>query len=162
MQKADLLDQCQSQAAIILMANRDFIADHCLEIKDATTTAAKGAFLPIRERDLFHLDPQKTVMLELDPTYQGLLFPDLSLEDLDLESIMGDEVSPEMKVMILSAVQRSQANNQQMVQLLDAKAKSLYSSAVGVVNDGVKMLRRFGKVQTAVDIRLQSIVRKSG
>ena len=64
-------------------------------------SAAKGAFLPIRERDLFHLDPQNTVMRELDPTYQGILFSDLSLEDLDLESIMGNEESPEMKVMIL-------------------------------------------------------------
>ena len=75
---------------------------------------------------------------------------------------MGDNVSPEMKVMILSAVKQSQANNQQMVQLLDAKAKSLYSSAVGLVNDGVKTLRGFGKVQRALDFRLQSIVRESG
>ena len=115
------------QAATILMASRDFIADHRLDIKQATTTAAQGAFLPVRERDLFQLDPQNIVMPELDPSYQGLLFPDLSLEDLDLESIMGDKVSPEMKVMILMAVKQSQANNQQMVQLLDSKAQSLYS-----------------------------------
>ena len=75
---------------------------------------------------------------------------------------MGDDVSLEMKVMILLAVKRSQANNQQMVQLLDAKAKSLYSSAVGLVNDGVKTLRGFGKVQRALDFCLQSIVRESG
>ena len=42
-------------------------------------------------------------MPELDPSYQGLLFLDLNLEDLDLESIMGDKVSLEMKVMILMA-----------------------------------------------------------
>ena len=81
------------QAATILMANGDFITDHRLDIKQATATAAQGAFLPIRERDLFQLDPQNIVMLELDLSYQGLLFPDLSLEDPDLESIMGDEVS---------------------------------------------------------------------
>ena len=150
------------QAATILMANRDFIADHHLDIKQATATAAQGAFLPVRERDLFQLDPQNTVMPELDPSYQGLLFPDLSLEDLDLESIMGDKVSLEMKVMILTAVKQSQTNNQQMVQLLDTKAKSLYSSAAGLVNDRVETLRGFGKVQTALDIHLQSIVRKSG
>ena len=90
------------------------------------------------------------VMPELDPTYQGLLFPDLSLEDPDLESIMGDEVSREMKVMILSAVWRSQTNNHQMVQFLDAKAKSLYSSAVGLVNDEVKTLKRLSRVQLAL------------
>ena len=52
------------QAATILMANGDFIADHHLEIKDATANAAKEAFLPVRKRDLFHLDPQNTVMPE--------------------------------------------------------------------------------------------------
>ena len=93
------------------MAYRDFIADHHLEIEQATATAAQGAFLPIRERDLFQLDPQSTVMPELDPSYQGLLFPDLSLEDPDLESIMGDEVSLEIQTMILTAVKQSQANN---------------------------------------------------
>ena len=101
-------------------------------------------------------------MPELDPSYQGLLFPDLSLEDPDLESIMGDEVSPEMKVMILTAIKQSQANNQQMVQLWDSKARTLYSSAAGLVNDRMETLRGFGKVQTALDIRLQYIVRKSG
>ena len=119
------------QAATILIVNGDFIMDHRLDIKKATTTAAQGAFLPIRERYLFQLDPQNTVMPELDPTYQGLLFPDLSLEDPDLESIIGDDVSPEMKIMILAAVKESQANNQLMVQLLDAKARRLYSSATG-------------------------------
>ena len=134
------------QAATILMANRDFIVNHSLEIKQDTTTTAQGAFLPTREGDLFYLDPQNIVMPELDPSYQGLLFPDLSLEDPDLESIIEDQVSPEMKVMILTAVKQSQTNNQQMVQLLDAKAKSLYSSAAGLVNDGVKTLRGFGTV----------------
>ena len=64
--------------------------------------------------------------------------------------------------MILVAVKESHAKNQQMVQLMDAKARSLYSSAAGLVNDGVETLRGFGKVQTALDICLQSIVRRSG
>ena len=98
----------------------------------------------------------------MDPAHQDLLFPDLSLEDPDLESIMGDEISLEMKTMILVAVKESHAKNQQMVQLMDTKARSLYSSAAGLVNDGVETLRGFGKVQTALDIRLQSILRRSG
>ena len=92
------------QASTILMANRDFIADRPLEIDQATTTAPQEAFFPVRERDLYHLDPQPTVMLELDSLYQGLLFPELSLDDPDLESIMGDDVSPEMQTKILAAV----------------------------------------------------------
>ena len=72
----------------------------------------KEPSFPSERRDLFQLDPKSTVMPELDPSYQGLLFPDLSLEDPDLESIMGDKVSPEMKVMILTAVKQSLANNQ--------------------------------------------------
>ncbi len=43
------------QASTILMANGDFIADHHLEIEQATATAAQGAFLPVRERDLFSI-----------------------------------------------------------------------------------------------------------
>ena len=93
------------------MANGDFMADHRLEIDLATATAAQGAFLPIRERDLFSLDPQFTVMGELDSSYQGLLFPDLSLEDLELESIMKDEVPQEVQTRILVAVKQSHANN---------------------------------------------------
>merc|ERR1712240_739550 len=114
------------------------------------------------ERDLFQLGPFSMVLPELDPAHQDLLFPDLSLEDPDLKSIMGDEISPEMKTMILVAVKESHAKNQQIVQLMDAKARSLYSSAAGLVNEGVETLRGFGKVQTALDIHIQSIVRWNG
>ena len=60
------------------------------------------------------------------------------------------------------AVKQSQANNQQMVQLWDSKAKSLYSAVAGLVNDGVETLRGYGKVQTALDMHQQSILRMSG
>ena len=119
------------QVSTILRANANQVADHHHKIDQAPTNAAQGegAFLPFRERDLFQLGPLSMVLLELDPAHQDLLFPDLSLEDPDLESIMGDEISPEMKTMILVAVKESHAKNQQMVQLMDAKARSLYSSA---------------------------------
>ena len=80
----------------MLMVNAEFMADHHLKIDLATATAAQGAFLPIRERDLFSLDPQFTVMGEVDSSYQGLLFLDFSLEEMDLESIMGDAVPQEI------------------------------------------------------------------
>ena len=41
------------RAATILMAKGDFIADHHVRIKKAIAKADKGAFLPVRERDLF-------------------------------------------------------------------------------------------------------------
>ena len=49
-----------------------------------------------------------------------------------------------------------------MVQLWDSKAKSLYSAAAGLVNEGVETLRGFGRVQMAFDFCQQSILRKSG
>ena len=67
-----------------------------------------------------------------------------------------------MKVWILAEVQQSQTNNHRMVQSLDAKARSLWSSAIGLVNDGVKTPKRFGRVQSALDIFLQSILRDNG
>ena len=150
------------QASTILMANVDFIVNHRLEIDQATTTAAKGAFLLLAERGTCFNWIHNTVFLELDPSHQDLLFHEISMEDLDLESIMGYEVSLELQTMILTAVKQSQANNQQMVQLWDSKARSLYSAAAGLVNDGVETLRGLGKVQRALDICQPSIMRKSG
>ena len=49
-----------------------------------------------------------------------------------------------------------------MVQLGDSKAKSFYSAAAGLVNDGVETLRGYSKVQTALDVCQQSILRRSG
>ena len=37
-----------------------------------------------------------------------------------------------------------------------------YTVASGLVNDGVETLRGFGRVQTALDIHQQSILRKCG
>ena len=76
----------------LLFANGDQIGNHCVTINQALANAAKDAFLPIRERDLYNLDPQPTLLGELDPDYQGLVFPDYSLEELDLKSIMVDHI----------------------------------------------------------------------
>ena len=85
------------QVSTILMANADQVADHCHLIDQALANAAQGAFLPVKDKDLYSLGPQLTVLRELDPTYQGLVFPDLSLEEPDLESIMGDLVPQDIK-----------------------------------------------------------------
>ena len=76
------------------MANADQEADHCHLIDQALAKAAQGAFLPVKERGLFSLDPQPTVLGELDPTYQGLVFPDFSLEEPVLTIPMEMLISP--------------------------------------------------------------------
>ena len=50
------------QASTILTANADYMVDHCHKLDQALVTAAQGVFLPVRERDLYSLDPQLTVM----------------------------------------------------------------------------------------------------
>ena len=57
---------------------------------DVQCQHSQGAFLPVKERDLYLLGPQPTVRGNLDPIYQGLIIQDSSLEEPDLESIMGD------------------------------------------------------------------------
>ena len=98
------------------MANRDQVADHCYKIDQALTNPAQGAFLPVRERDLYSLDPQPTVLGELDPTYQGLVFPDSSLEEPDLESIMGNLVPQDIKIRVLIAASESFNRDQKKLQ----------------------------------------------
>ena len=83
---------------------------------------AKGVFLPVRERDLYLLGPQPTVCGDLDPTYQGLVFLDSSLEEPVLESTMGDWVPQDIKIRVLIAARESYTRNQEKVQTLNSKA----------------------------------------
>ena len=83
------------------MANTDKLATHCHNINNAMADPAHGAFHPVRERDLFSLGPQNTVMGELYPNHQGFLFPDIYLEQPELQSIMGDQVLQEVQAKIL-------------------------------------------------------------
>ena len=80
------------QASTILLSNVDYMADHKFILDQTLSTAHQGAFLPRKERDLFHLDPAPVVYGDLDPSYTGLLFLDSSLETPDLESILSDSV----------------------------------------------------------------------
>ena len=67
-------------------------------------------------------------MGELDPDYQGLLFPDICLEQPELQSIMGDQVSPEVQTKILTAVRQAHVSNLERLQVWDSKVRSLYSA----------------------------------
>ena len=75
---------------------------------------------------------------------------------------MGDLVPQNIKNRFLITAREAHTRNQERVQSLDSKIRSLYTVASGLVNDGVETLREFGKVQTALDVHQQSILRKSG
>ena len=45
------------QASTLLFANKDQIGNYHITIDQALANAAKDAFLPVRERDLYNLDP---------------------------------------------------------------------------------------------------------
>ena len=75
---------------------------------------------------------------------------------------MRDLVPQGIKDRVLIATRDSHTRNQEKVKLLGSKFKSLYTTASGLVNEGVDTLRGYGKVQTALDIHQQSILRKSG
>ena len=128
------------------MANVDYLAGHRHQIEKAMADAAPQAFLPIKERDLFNQGSQPTVMGELNPAYQGPIFPDFCLEQPELESIMGDQVPQEIKAKILSAVRQAHLNNLQRVQQWDSKVRSLYTAASGHVNDGIESLRGYWRI----------------
>merc|ERR1712240_363073 len=144
------------------MANADKLASHRHNINNAMADAIQGVFRPVRERDLFTMGPQNMVMGELDPDYQGLLFPDICLEQQELQSIMGDQVSQEVQTKILTAVRQAHVNNLEKLQLWDFKVRSLYTAGSGLVNDRVETYRGYGRIQTALDVHLQSIMRKAG
>ena len=137
------------------------MAQHCHNINNAMADATQEAFCPVRERDLFSLGPQNMVMRELDPDYHGLLFPDICLEQPELRSIMGDQVSQEVCSMILQAVKQTHVNNLWKLQLWDSKIGRLYSAGAGLVNDGVESYRGYRRIQTTLDVCQQSIVRRA-
>ena len=70
-------------------------------------------------------------MGELDPNYQGLLFPDICLEQPELKSIMGDQVFLEVQIKILMAARQAHVNNIERLRLWDSKVRSLYSASLG-------------------------------
>ena len=128
------------------------MADHHFAIDQALSTAHQGAFLPTRENDLFNLDQAPVVYGDLGPNYTGLLFLDSGLEAPDLDSIMGDSIPEDIKSRVLIAAKESHAKNLEKVQNLDSIVRSLYTSASGLVNDGMEATRGFGKVLTDLNV----------
>lgn len=73
---------------------------------------------------------------------------------------MGDSVPQDIKNRVLMASRESHTSNQEKVQTLDSKIRSLYAAASGLVNNGLETLRGYGRVQTALNVHQQSIMRK--
>ena len=120
------------------MANTDYLAGHRHQIEQATANATSQAFLLVRERDLFNLGSQPTIMGEFNPVYQGPLFPDFCLEQPELKSIMGDQVPQEVQAEILRAVRQTHVNNLEKLRAWDSKVRTLYLASLGLINDGVE------------------------
>ena len=59
-------------------------------------------------------------------------------------------------------MQESHNKNCIQVQALDAKFRSLYTASSGLVNDSMETLRGYSKFVSALDLRKQTIIRKSG
>ena len=88
-QEIDLLPQCFSPGVHNLQTNTVLVADHH-HILYMQRQHSQGAFLPVKERDLYLLGPQPTVHEDLDPAYQSLVFQGSSLEEPDLGATIGD------------------------------------------------------------------------
>ena len=69
----------QRQAKTALLTNVDCMANHKISLCHVLATAHKLAFMPKVKRNLLNLNPIPMVFGELNPNYQGLLFPDTSL-----------------------------------------------------------------------------------
>ena len=59
-------------------------------------------------------------------------------------------------------MEESHTLNCERLQALDYKCRSLYSSGVGLVNDGMEAIRGYGWLVSALNIWQQAILRKSG
>ena len=93
------------------------MADHCHKL-DVLPQHSQGAFLPVKERDLFLFDPQPTVREKLDPTCQSLIFQDPSLEEPDLGATMRTEVSRTTRVLFAARVSYTRIQNLELQKFL--------------------------------------------
>ena len=103
------------------------------------------------ERDRFYLDSAPVVYGDLDPSYTGLLLQDFGLETPDIASLLPDSVLEDIKSRVLLVLKESHARNCERVQNLDSIVRDLYTTAAGLVNDGMEGTRCYGMVVAAHD-----------
>ena len=101
-------------------------------------------------------------MLEvLNPNQNAFLFPSSELEKPDMDSLL-QEVPDKIRFRVNLTVEESHAENCRRVQALDSKFRSLYTTAVGLVNNGMENIRGYGRLASALHVGQQAILRKSG
>ena len=88
---------------------------------------------------------------DINPNYHGLLFPDTSLEKLDLASLL-DSVQEKVKGRV-HHMEEVDVRNMERVQLLDNVVRKFYSITAGLVNNGMEVIRGYGKQATALDVQ---------
>ena len=97
---------------------------------------------------------------DINPNYHGLHFPDTGLEKPDLPSLL-DSVPEKVKGRV-HHMEEVNARNMERVQLLDNVVREFYSITAGLVNNGMEVIRGYGKLVTALNICQQQILRKCG
>ena len=91
------------------------------------------------------------------------MFPGSEPEKPDLSSLVMDSTIPqELRERILLEVESCHKANGERNKAMDAKFRALYSSATGAINDFSEVVRGYGKVVTALDLRSQNIIWRSG
>merc|ERR1712112_480075 len=141
------------------------MAEHWFAMDRLMSDAHQGALLAPRERDSFSLEesPLPLAMGDLNPGYSGLVFPGSGPDKPDLSSIIMDSTIPqEVRERIHLAVEMSHQENVRRVQALDQKFRGLYTTVSGLINDSMEAIRGYRKVASALDIRQQVIIRRSG
>ena len=101
-------------------------------------------------------------MLEvLNPNQNAFLFPSSELEKPDMDSLL-QEVPDKIRFRVNLTVEESHVENCRWVRALDSKFRSLYTTAVGLVNNGMENIRGYGRLASALHVGQQAILRKSG
>ena len=73
------------------------------------------------------------------------------MEKPDLTSLM-DIAPQDTKGRVLHTMKEVHARNMERVQLLDHVVREVYSIRAGLVNDGMEVIRRYGKLATALNV----------
>ena len=83
------------------------------------------------------------------------------MEKPDLTSLM-DIALQDTKGRVLHTMKKVHARNMERVQLLDHVVREVYSIRAGLVNDGMEVIRRYGKLATALNVWQQQLLRCLG
>ena len=98
---------------------------------------------------------------DINPNYHGLFFPDSGLEKLNLASLL-NMVPEVIKARVLYFMEEDYARNLKRMQLYKNIVREVYSIIAGLVNDGMEVIRGYGKLVTALNICQQQTLRKCG